>query len=149
MPELRVLHLRQNNCEYLHGDGCDNLEAYYGHETFASYVQDWANTFFDYLQVRGWSPNLLAIVVYSSVEQKTIHATNMDLHEEHREGEHKFTPQLCFIKGHQVDVLGGSAAVAVPVSRAKLLERVPEAFILNLDPGCNWVGGRDYLCVPC
>jgi hypothetical protein len=92
----------------------------------------WANAFFDYLHERQWSSKLTALVVHCSVLKHP--------YSEPRDG-YDFTPQHCYIKGFETDMLGRCRAVGVPVSRATLRKAEPYADILDWDPECNWVGG--------
>ncbi|KAF2819348.1 hypothetical protein CC86DRAFT_253567, partial [Ophiobolus disseminans] len=81
--------------------------------------------FFDYLHKRGWSLKLQHLIICSYVMDR------MEL--EHR---HVHCPQYRFVKGFQRDILGRSAAVAVPVTRAMIKDFDNCAKILKHDPAC-------------
>ena len=100
----------------------------YGEHGVTIQVHLWANLFFDYLYKRGWSPKLTALVIGCYMPD-----------DDDNEGLSSFQ-QHCFVRGLQVDMLGRSTAVAVPVTRAMLRAAEPYANILDYDPESDWIG---------
>jgi hypothetical protein len=89
-----------------------------------------ANGFFHYLHVGQLGLKLTALVVHCSVDDTTFYV-RMD---EHILDEHEFSPQHCYMQGFNTDVFGDSAAVAIPVARAKVRQVKLHARTLCKDP---------------
>jgi hypothetical protein len=126
---MSVLHLRQNTLwphEILGYDddshGCSSAERL----TFLTHR--WATAFFDYMHRRNWSPNLKTLIMGCYITD------NLNLED------FVHTPQHCFVKGIQTDVLGRSGAVTVPVPRVMIMHNTLCAELLKYDPACDWVG---------
>ncbi|KAH7076042.1 hypothetical protein FB567DRAFT_452372, partial [Paraphoma chrysanthemicola] len=128
VPDLRILHLRQAN--YLYRERYDEKHKL-SDETFAFYTHRWANAFFDYMDRRKWSTKLSTLII-------RCYTTDAELHPRR----YSYSPQQCFVKGYQTDVLGRSAAVAIPVPRQTMKAIEPRADLLDYDPECNIFGEK-------
>jgi hypothetical protein len=128
MPNLRIVHFRYLRYRELD----DNHHFLHKRPTEVNWeIQRFANAFFRYLDSKSICLNLNAVVV----------GCHWDVNvEDPRDTDYYHVPRHCFVKGHQTDPLGRSTAVAVPVPACLLRQAQPVSGILDLDPGCEWVG---------
>lgn len=128
-PDLRILHLRQNNM--LHRSGYPELEGISSQNTHVLTLMThrWANAFFDYMHRKGWSQRLHTLVIRCFVAERD------DMGDDYI-----YSPQHCFVKGLQTDMYGRSFAMAIPVSRSRVKAELPWTDILDHDPECDWIG---------
>ena len=130
MPSLRTVHFRylryrelDEDHQYLH-----KLPAEINWE-----IQRFANAFLQYPECESMCPNLTAVVL----------GCHRDVYvEDPRDRDYYHVPRHCFVRGRQTDPLGRSTAIAVPVPACLLRQTQPISSILDLDPGCKWVGGQ-------
>ena len=127
MRELRIVHLRYH--PYFEPEGNDSTKRSC---EITSEFQCFADNFFQYLDRHGICPKLTALVIGCSWEDKSVLKDPRNYH----------NPRHCFIKGHQKDVLGRSAAIGVPVPAWQFRQAQSASGILDLDPECIWIGGQ-------